>query len=845
MNENTLKFFNGDKLAAQVWTSKYNMLDGTPEKSIEREVSELNRINKQLGTIPGYEDLKPYLDKYGIISTGGSAKAGIGVPLPVSISNCFVTPSGEDSISGIFKSEEMGAQIMKRRGGVGTDLSTYRPNGAKVNNSAKSSTGIVEIAEKYSDTTKYIAQAGRRGALMLSLSYLHPDVLDFVTAKLDLNKINGANISVRINGKDLFERSDANEDLILRFPVDIEIDENHPDIAELEYNKLYVWGDPKDKVWIKKIHAKELEDLIVRSAWQSAEPGVLFWDTILNESVADCYPELGFKTTSTNPCGEIPLCPFDSCRLTSINWLSFIDNPFTDKAKVNFDKVKEYTRAGIIVLDNIAELELEKVQQILKVCEDGLEKDLWTKIYEIGKLGRRLGLGPNGVADMIAALGLAYDSNEAIKICKEVQKEIACEAYITSHELAKVRGNLEFINVDRELSKSRFIFRLSLALEQKGYNAKEILGYRRNIACLTAAPNGTNAMMMQLSSGIEPVFKIVMNRAVVVNPGDNIPESKIVMLDGMKKYVVRTLHPGLVKWFAIHHNCSEERARELLEDECTDQEIDDTVKESPYYGSTSYDINPKKKIELQGELQNWIDHSISVTHNLPKTATVEDVKAIYRLAYECNCKGSTIYRDGSRTGVLDVKIPTAKTKKDYKRPKELYCRIVRFNNNKEKWFGFISEKDGKPYEIFTAPADKIQFEIPKETVSGKITKVKVRLQDDAPMIGTYVLSINDKSGNDQIIGDVSKLCDREYFNYGRLMSGLLRHDMNIEALVSTLEHLNFDTDGINSWKQGVIRAFKTYLSDGTTDKVCPQCGAKMRRESGCLICDNCGNSMCG
>ena len=844
IDQKVLDFFHGDKLAAQVWTSKYDALDGTPEQSINREVKELNRINQKLGTIPGFEDLYPWLKNYGYISTGGSVKAGLGVNLPISISNCFVVSSPEDSITGIQKTEEEIEQICKRRGGCGVDLSTLRPDGAAVNNSAKSSTGVVPVADKYSAAIQFICQKGRRGALMISLDYLHPDVVEFVKAKLDLKRITGANISVRVNGEDLYQRADNDEDLILRFPIDLPIDENDPDIAAMDYGVLYQWGDKSEKQWIKKIHARDLENLIAQSACKSAEPGCLFWDTIIKESVPDVYPEKGFRTTSTNPCGEIPLNPGDSCRLTSINWFKFVDNPYTDKACINSETIKNATIAGIITLDNIAELELEKVSKILEICEEGVEKKLWENIYNIGKTGRRLGLGPTGIADMLAALNIPYDSNKAIELCGEIQKIIAKVAYDTSHKLAKLRGNIEFINIDKELNNSRFIMRLALAIQQDGVDAKELLRTRRNISMLTAAPNGTNAMMMQVSSGIEPVFKIVMNRAVVLNPGDNIPESRIVTLDGVKKYIVRSFHPGFIRWYSITRNITEEEAREVLENELTEKEVEEAVKESPYYNSTSYDIDPIKKAELQGTLQKWIDHSISVTHNLPKGTTFEDVKKLYRKAYKSGCKGVTVYVDGSRTGVLDVKVPEAKDKKDYKRPKILPCRIVRFTNNKEKWYGFISERDGKPYEIFTAPKSAFKVDIPDSTISGRITKVKYRLQDDAPMVKTYILSIFDKEGNEVTIGDVSRVCEREYFNYGRLMSGLLRHDMPMEALLSTLEHLNFDNEGINSWKSGVMRAFKVYLQDGVTEKICPVCKSKLRRESGCLVCDHCGYSAC-
>lgn len=844
IDQKVLDFFHGDKLAAQVWTSKYNALDGTPEQSINREVKELNRINQKLGTIPGFEDLYPWLKEYGYISTGGSVKAGLGVNLPVSISNCFVVSSPEDSITGIQKTEEEIEQICKRRGGCGVDLSTLRPDGAAVNNSAKSSTGVVPVADKYSAAIQFICQKGRRGALMISLDYLHPDVIEFVKAKLDLKRITGANISVRLNGEDLYQRADNDEDLILRFPIDLSIDENDPDIAAMDYGVLYQWGDKSEKQWVKKIHARDLENLIAQSACKSAEPGCLFWDTIIKESVPDVYPEKGFRTTSTNPCGEIPLNPGDSCRLTSINWFKFVDNPYTDKACINSETIKNATIAGIITLDNIAELELEKVSKILEICEDGVEKKLWENIYNIGKTGRRLGLGPTGIADMLAALNIPYDSNKAIELCGEIQKIIAKVAYDTSHKLAKLRGNIEFIDIDKELNNSRFIMRLALAIQQDGVDAKELLRTRRNISMLTAAPNGTNAMMMQVSSGIEPVFKIVMNRAVVLNPGDNIPESRLVTLDGVKKYIVRSFHPGFIKWYSITRNITEEEAREVLENELTEKEVEEAVKESPYYNSTSYDIDPIKKAELQGTLQKWIDHSISVTHNLPKGTTFEDIKKLYRKAYKSGCKGVTVYVDGSRTGVLDVKVPEAKDKKDYKRPKILPCRIVRFTNNKEKWYGFVSERDGKPYEIFTAPKSAFKIDIPDSTISGRITKVKYRLQDDAPMVGTYILSIFDKEGNEITIGDVSRVCEREYFNYGRLMSGLLRHDMPMEALLSTLEHLNFDNEGINSWKSGVMRAFKVYLQDGVTEKICPVCKSKLRRESGCLVCDHCGYSAC-
>lgn len=844
IDQKVLDFFHGDKLAAQVWTSKYNALDGTPEQSINREVKELNRINQKLGTIPGFEDLYPWLKDYGYISTGGSVKAGLGVNLPISISNCFVVSSPEDSITGIQKTEEEIEQICKRRGGCGVDLSTLRPDGAAVNNSAKSSTGVVPVADKYSAAIQFICQKGRRGALMISLDYLHPDVIEFVKAKLDLKRITGANISVRVNGEDLYQRADNDEDLILRFPIDLPIDENDPDIAAMDYGVLYQWGDKSEKQWIKKIHARDLENLIAQSACKSAEPGCLFWDTIIKESVPDVYPEKGFRTTSTNPCGEIPLNPGDSCRLTSINWFKFVDNPYTDKACINRKTIKNATIAGIITLDNIAELELEKVSKILEICEDGVEKKLWENIYNIGKTGRRLGLGPTGIADMLAALNIPYDSNKAIELCGEIQKTIAKVAYDTSHKLAKLRGNIEFIDIDKELNNSGFIMRLALAIQQDGVDAKELLRTRRNISMLTAAPNGTNAMMMQVSSGIEPVFKIVMNRAVVLNPGDNIPESRIVTLDGVKKYIVRSFHPGFIRWYSITRNITEEEAREVLENELTEKEVEEAVKESPYYNSTSYDIDPIRKAELQGTLQKWIDHSISVTHNLPKGTTFEDVKKLYRKAYKSGCKGVTVYVDGSRTGVLDVKVPEAKDKKDYKRPKILPCRIVRFTNNKEKWYGFVSERDGKPYEIFTAPKSAFKVDIPDSTISGRITKVKYRLQDDAPMVGTYILSIFDKEGSEVTIGDVSRVCEREYFNYGRLMSGLLRHDMPMEALLSTLEHLNFDNEGINSWKSGVMRAFKVYLQDGVTEKICPVCKSKLRRESGCLVCDHCGYSAC-
>lgn len=975
--------FYGDKLAQQVFNSKYSKGANSPQEAIKRETDELNRMNVKLGTLPGFEDLTKYLSEYGIIITGGSIKSGLGLPDPVSLSNCFVIDSSSDSISGIAKMCEEMDQLSKRRGGIGTELSVYRPAGALVNNAANSSTGVVPIAQKASDEMKYICQNGRRGALMLSLDYRHPDSIEFIRSKHDISKITNANISVRVNGEDLYHRVENNMDLVLRYPVDMEVNEAE---LTLHYPDAFNGGSDSGKLislgnntYIKVIPAKLMEDEIAYSAWKSAEPGVLWFDNILRESVTDCYPEEGFTTTSTNPCftgrmalmtptgpktfeslyreqldsedkeviisnvtqskacrgkitytgfknvitlnfsdgkclectpehilrtesgeeieaqntlnevlevsyglglvteiipmkckvpvydftieddenphwgivngivahncGEIPLSPYDSCRLIAVNWYSFVDNPFTDHAEVNYKKINEYTRAGIIALDNVIELELEKIDMILAVTEKGVETDLWLKVREAAVKGRRTGFGPTGIADFFAALNIKYDSDEAIELAEEVQKRIAIEAYRTSHELAKIRGNIPFLDLGKELQHSDFIKRLSREI---GYyeNGRYIcpsfdLGFRRNIALLTAAPTGTASIIARCSNGIEPVFEAAYKRYVVVNPSDNVDESRIVIIDGIKKYVEFNIHPGMIKWYSIKTGLSQEDAYEVL-GKLDEDSMNELVLSSPYAGVSSSQIDPQQKIKLQGALQKWIDHSISVTHNLVKSTTKESVKEIYKSSYFEGCKGCTIYRDGSRSGVMVKDEPKNKDKKkDYKRPKRLVCKVIRFRNGGEKWIGLITIRDNRPYELFTGLSSKFP-EIPNYIDEGWVDK---NYHGTDPK--TYDFGYMGKDNIEVVAGDVSRITDREFWNYGRLISGLLRSGTAIEFIYKDIEHIKFDNDNINNWKAGVLRALGKYIKERETKTKCPECNTNMNRIEGCLTCPQCGHSLCG
>lgn len=827
----SLKYFNGDELAARVWVSKYalkdsfgNIFEATPDDMHHRIASEIARIETKYQFPMSEEDVFNVLKNFKYIVPQGSPMSGIGNEYQVgSLSNCFVIglDGNPDSYGGVIKIDEEQVQLMKRRGGVGHDLSHIRPKGTPVKNSALTSTGLVPFMERYSNSTREVAQDGRRGALMLSVSIKHPDSEAFIDAKMTEGKVTGANVSVRIDD-DFMQAAIDGKPYIQQYPIDAV----EPSIT-------------------KEVNASEIWAKIIHNAWKSAEPGVLFWDTIARESVPDCYADLGFRTISTNPCGEIPLCPYDSCRLLAINLYSYVTNPFTPQAAFDFDLFKTHVAIAQRIMDDIIDLEMEKIDKILeKVNIDpeteevkNTERNLWQKIKTKTLKGRRTGVGTTAEGDMLAALGYRYGTAEATEFSELVHKTLAIAAYGSSVELAKERGAFEIFDAERE-KNNPFINRLREASPEL-YDNMVRYG-RRNIACLTIAPTGTTSLMTQTTSGIEPVFLPVYKRRRKVNPNDAdvhvdfIDESG----DAFEEYIV--YHPKFLTWMEI--NNIEKKSN------YTQEEIDELVAKSPYNKATSNDVNWLEKVKMQGRIQKWVDHSISVTINLPADVSEDLVNQLYVEAWRSGCKGCTVYRDGSRAGVLvaiEKKQPETEVKPHVaKRPIELEADVVRFQNNKEKWIAFVGLIDGAPYEIFTGLADDEDgIFCPKSVTSGKIIKAI-----DENGNKRYDFQFINKRGYKTTIEGLSDKFNPEYWNYAKLISGVLRYGMPIDQVLKLIGSLELDSQSINTWKMGVERALKKYLPNGTklNGQTCPNCGQEtLIYQEGCLICTACGTSKCG
>ncbi len=834
----SLKYFDGDELAARVWVNKYAMKDSfgriyekSPEDMHWRIAKEIARIEKKYKNPMTEQEVFDLLDHFRYIVPAGSPMTGIGNDHQVaSLSNCFVIglDGDADSYGAIMRIDEEQVQLMKRRGGVGHDLSHIRPKGSPVNNSALTSTGLVPFMERYSNSTREVAQDGRRGALMLSVSIKHPDSEAFIDAKMTEGKVTGANVSVKIDDE-FMEAAINDKPYTQQFPIDSD--------------------NPKVK---KEISARKLWEKIVHNAWKSAEPGVLFWDTILRESIPDCYADLGFRTVSTNPCGEIPLCPYDSCRLLSINLYSYVVNPFTPNARFDFDKFKAHVRLAQRIMDDIVDLELEKIDKIMeKINMDpqtmevkGAEYHLWEKIKDKSGKGRRTGVGITAEGDMLAAMGLRYGTQEATDFSVEVHKTLALSAYRSSVEMARERGAFSVFDASRE-KNNPFLLRIKEADPQL-YD--DIMTYgRRNIACLTIAPTGTTSLMTQTTSGIEPVFMPVYKRRRKVNPNDTEVHVDFVdeVGDSFEEYIV--YHRKFLEWMKVNGYDTEKRY--------TQEEIDELVVKSPYYKATANDVDWLMKVKMQGAIQKWVDHSISVTVNLPNDVDEELVNRLYVEAWRSGCKGCTIYRDGSRAGVM-ISV-SGKDKKNDKhdncpcanpevveiRPKELECDVVRFQNNKEKWVAFVGLLNGYPYEIFTGLQDDEEgIVLPKTVTKGKIIKQK---NEDGH--SRYDFQFENKRGYKTTVEGLSEKFNPEYWNYAKLISGVLRYRMPIGNVIKLVGSLQLKSESINTWKNGVERALKKYIVDGTEAKgqKCPVCGGTLVYQEGCLICKNCGASRCG
>lgn len=825
------QYFKGDDLAADVWMNKYSLKDSkglifekTPDEMHRRIAGEFARIEKRYPNPLTENEIYELIKEFKYIIPQGSPMAGIGNDFQVaSLSNCFVigNDGNSDSYGGIMKIDEEQVQLMKRRGGVGHDLSHIRPKGSPVKNSAITSTGIVPFMERYSNSTREVAQDGRRGALMLSISIQHPDSSDFIDAKMSKGKVTGANVSVRIN------------DEFMKCVID---------------DKPYVQQYPIDSqtpIFTKEVNAREIWNKIIYNAWASAEPGILFWDTIERESIPDCYADEGFKTVSTNPCGEIPLCPYDSCRLLAINLYSYVDNPFTPQAKFNTPLFREHVGKAQRLMDDLIDLEMEKIEKIIeKIAADPegddvkrVELDLWNKIRNKTLQGRRTGLGITAEGDMIAALNMRYGSDEAIDFAVEVQKELALAAYRSSVNMAKERGAFEVYSAEKE-KNNPLINRIKDA-DLELYRDMIRHG-RRNIALLTIAPTGSVSICTQTSSGIEPVFMVSYRRRRKVNPNDKDVTVAFIDDTGDAWEEYNVFHPKFLKWLKVNgYNMEDVKAS-------SQDELNAIIEKSPYYKATSNDINWVSKVKMQGLVQKWVDHSISVTVNLPSNATEELVSEIYKTAWESGCKGMTIYRDGSRSGVLISNEEKKKTVINENnaptRPKRLDADIVRFQNDKEKWVAFIGLLENRPYEVFTGKADTLP--IPTNIVKGWIEKIK-----DENGRSRYDFYYVDKDGYEGYFQALSRSFNPIYWNYAKLISGILRHGMPIQHAVNLIQDLNLDDETINTWKNGVVRALKKFIPDGTKAKgeVCPECNSEtgLIFKEGCLTCTDCGYSKCG
>ncbi len=852
--EASLRYFDGDELAARVWVNKYAMKDSfgniyekSPEDMHWRIANEVARIEKKYKNPISAQDVFELLDHFRYIIPAGSPMTGIGNNYQIaSLSNCFVIglDGDADSYGAILRIDEEQVQLMKRRGGVGHDLSHVRPKGSPVNNSALTSTGLVPFMERYSNSTREVAQDGRRGALMLSVSIKHPDAEAFVDAKMEEGKVTGANVSVKIT--DSFMEAAVNDKpFVQQFPINAE-----------------------QPTYSKEISAKKLWEKIVHNAWKSAEPGVLFWDTIIRESLPDCYADLGFRTVSTNPCGEIPLCPYDSCRLLSINLYAYVKNPFTKDATFDFDLFRKHAVLAQRIMDDIVDLEMEKIELIMEKVKNDPQNDevklaeyhLWEKIQDKSGKGRRTGVGITAEGDMIAAMGLRYGTEEATKFSVEVHKTLALAAYRSSVTMAQERGAFAIFDAQRE-TENPFLLRMKEADEQL---YTDMMKYgRRNIACLTIAPTGTTSLMTQTTSGIEPVFMPVYTRRRKVNPNDTDVHVDYVdeVGDSFEEYIV--YHKKFLEWMQINGLDATKKYSQ--------SEINELVKRSPYYKATANDVDWLMKVRMQGAIQKWVDHSISVTVNLPNNVDEALVNKLYVEAWRSGCKGCTIYRDGSRSGVMisvskkdkkkknenetnkDNDLSTAEEKHAHictppevveVRPQVLDCDVVRFQNNKEKWVAFVGLLDGYPYEIFTGLQDDDEgIVLPKSVTKGKVIK-----QTNPDGTHRYDFQFENKRGYKTTVEGLSEKFNPEYWNYAKLISGVLRYRMPIDHVIHLVGSLQLNDESINTWKNGVERALKKYVTDGTnaSGQTCPMCGQEtLVYQEGCLICTNCGASRCG
>lgn len=852
----SLKYFDGDELAARVWVNKYAMKDSfgkiyekSPEEMHWRIANELARIERKYKNPISAQEVFDLLDHFRYIIPAGSPMTGIGNNHQVaSLSNCFVIglDGDADSYGAILRIDEEQVQLMKRRGGVGHDLSHVRPKGSPVNNSALTSTGLVPFMERYSNSTREVAQDGRRGALMLSVSIKHPDSESFIDAKMEEGKVTGANVSVKVTDE-FMDAAVNDKPYVQQFPI-----------------------DSKEPLFRKEISAKKLWEKIVHNAWKSAEPGVLFWDTIIRESLPDCYADLGFKTVSTNPCGEIPLCPYDSCRLLSINLFSYVVDPFTTKARFDFEKFKKHVQLAQRLMDDIVDLEMEKIELIMAKIKSDPQNDevknseyhLWEKIKAKSGAGRRTGVGITAEGDMLAAMGLRYGTKAATDFSVEVHKTLALNAYRSSVTMAQERGAFEIFEASRE-ANNPFLLRMK---EEDPQLYEDMVRYgRRNIACLTIAPTGTTSLMTQTTSGIEPVFMPVYTRRRKVNPNDTDVHVDYVdeVGDSFEEYIV--YHKKFLDWMTVNGIDSTKKY--------TQEEIDELVKRSPYYKATANDVDWLMKVRMQGAIQKWVDHSISVTVNLPANVDEALVNKLYVEAWKSGCKGCTIYRDGSRSGVM-ISVSN-KDKKDKNndaaaeekvkdlsiaeeqhehicqpphvvevRPQVLDCDVVRFQNNKDKWVAFVGLLDGYPYEIFTGLQDDDEgIVLPKSVTKGKIIK-----QTNPDGSHRYDFQFENKRGYKTTVEGLSEKFNPEYWNYAKLISGVLRYRMPIDHVIKLVGSLQLKSESINTWKNGVERALKKYVTDGTvaSGQTCPVCGQEtLVYQEGCLICTNCGASRCG
>lgn len=825
----SIEYFAGDEMAAKVWVSKYALKDSeghiyerTPDDMHWRLAKELARVEGKYPHAMEEQEIFDLLEGFHYLVPQGGPMTGIGNDYQVaSLSNCFVIGFEEglgDSYGGILKLDEEQVQLMKRRGGVGHDMSGIRPKGSPVKNSALTSTGIVPFMERYSNSTREVAQDGRRGALMLTISIRHPDAESFIDAKLDTQKITGANVSVRIDDA-FMQAALEGKSYEQRYPVESE----HPTVA-------------------RRIDARRLWGKIVHNAWKAAEPGVLFWDTVLRESIPDCYADQGYRTVSTNPCGEIPLCPYDSCRLLAINLYSYVDDPFTPRAKFNEERFRRHVNKAQRLMDDIIDLELEKIDEIQRKIDSDpetddikcVERELWRKIYAKSVRGRRTGLGITAQGDMLAALGLRYGTPEASAFAIHIQKMLALSAYEASVEMAEERGAFEIYDAQRE-AENPFILRLKEASPAL-YARMEKSG-RRNIALLTIAPTGTTSLMTQTTSGIEPVFMPYYKRRRKVNADD--PKAKIVFRDKngdcFEEFMV--FHPKLLEWMKVNGYDPEELRGKSTEF------IDALVARSPYAKASANEVDWLEKVKMQGGIQQWVDHSISVTVNLPNSTTEEMVGKVYETAWRSGCKGCTVYRDGSRDGVLISAKESGSKVFPAVRPRILECDVIRFHNGREEWIAFVGLYNGRPYEIFTGhPTDDVLV-FPASVVKGKIVKVK---DDGKP--SRYDFQYVDSAGYSSTIGGLSHMFDRQFWNYAKLISGVLRNEMPIVDVVNLVHGLQVEEENINTWKAGVERALQRYIPDGTTverGEACPKCGSNMLiYQEGCPVCANCGHSRC-